>query len=267
MLEGIGKERDASTGLDYFACPPKSERQRRGARYYDSWRGQWGRVDPMTDKYPEWSSYNYVTDNPIRNVDPDGNDLSDFYDREGNHKHINDNDQNAYLVTSDNLQKVSQNNAEEIKKDNLTTNLGKNSDLVALSDLIFNEARGKGNTDAVQMAIAFTFINRSNIKGTSINYEVFKPEQSSYISRLKNLSLENVSLVDKPALIRSYNSAMSALIVNSYGISPIGKNVTHFFSPSSKNPYPFWGVPSKEVSLPSPFNGGNFIFWHDIAPY
>jgi len=37
-----GKERDAETNLDYFACPPKSERRRRGARYYDSWRAQWG---------------------------------------------------------------------------------------------------------------------------------------------------------------------------------------------------------------------------------
>jgi|GEM_PF-2048585 len=73
-----GKERDAETNLDYFACPPKSERRRRGARYYDSWRGQWGQVDPMADKYPGWSSYNYVTDNPIRNIDPDGNELDEF---------------------------------------------------------------------------------------------------------------------------------------------------------------------------------------------
>ena len=56
------KERDyQTTGLDYF-----------GARYYDSWRGQWTQVDPMEDKYPGWSSYNYVLDNPIRLVDPTG---------------------------------------------------------------------------------------------------------------------------------------------------------------------------------------------------
>ena len=57
----IGKERDASTGLDYF-----------GARYYDSFRGQWLEVDPLYSKYPGTSPYDYVLSNPIRLVDPDG---------------------------------------------------------------------------------------------------------------------------------------------------------------------------------------------------
>jgi|GEM_PF-5040608 len=57
-----GKERDSETNLDYF-----------GARYYDSWRGQWGQVDPLENKYPEWGSYNYVLDNPIRLIDSTGN--------------------------------------------------------------------------------------------------------------------------------------------------------------------------------------------------
>ena len=56
-----GKERDASTGLDYF-----------GKRYYDSWKGSWDQVDPMGGKYPGWSSYNYVEDNPINLVDSTG---------------------------------------------------------------------------------------------------------------------------------------------------------------------------------------------------
>jgi len=60
-----GKERDVSTGLDYF-----------GARYYDSWRGQWGQVDPMVIKYPGWSPYNYVSDNPIIFFDEKGDTVS-----------------------------------------------------------------------------------------------------------------------------------------------------------------------------------------------
>jgi len=67
-----GKERDASTGLDYFACPPKSGRRRRGARYYDSWRGRWGQVDPLYNLYPNLSPFNYAKDNPIGNIDPNG---------------------------------------------------------------------------------------------------------------------------------------------------------------------------------------------------
>jgi RHS repeat-associated protein len=56
-----GKERDASEGLDYF-----------GARYYDSWKPGWDQVDPMSDEHPEENPYNYVMDNPIKNVDFDG---------------------------------------------------------------------------------------------------------------------------------------------------------------------------------------------------
>ena len=61
------KERDAESGLDYF-----------GARYYDSWRGQWISVDPLLEKYPNLSPYNYTADNPIRLFDPDGGGILDY---------------------------------------------------------------------------------------------------------------------------------------------------------------------------------------------
>ena len=41
-------------------------------RYYDSATGRWLTVDPMTNKYPAWSPYNYVMDNPLKNIDSDG---------------------------------------------------------------------------------------------------------------------------------------------------------------------------------------------------
>lgn len=56
-----GKERDKETGLDYF-----------GARYYDSDLGIWHSVDPMADKYPGWSTYNYCLGNPVGYTDPNG---------------------------------------------------------------------------------------------------------------------------------------------------------------------------------------------------
>jgi RHS repeat-associated protein len=60
-----GKERDAAeTGYDYF-----------GARYYDSWSARWLQVDPMANKYPGWSPYNYVADNPVIFVDPHGDTI------------------------------------------------------------------------------------------------------------------------------------------------------------------------------------------------
>lgn len=57
------KERDVETGLDYF-----------GARYYDSWRGQWLSVDPMEDLHPDYTPYAYVYNNPLLLIDPEGRD-------------------------------------------------------------------------------------------------------------------------------------------------------------------------------------------------
>ena len=56
-----GKEKDSETGYYYF-----------GARYYNSDLSLWLSVDPMADKYPSLSPYNYCAWNPMKIVDPDG---------------------------------------------------------------------------------------------------------------------------------------------------------------------------------------------------
>ncbi|MFA5832139.1 MAG: RHS repeat-associated core domain-containing protein [Bacteroidota bacterium] len=61
------KERDIETGYDYF-----------GARYYDSRIGKWMSVDPLLEKYPELSPYNYAANNPISLYDPDGKGIKSF---------------------------------------------------------------------------------------------------------------------------------------------------------------------------------------------
>jgi len=59
-----GKERDGETGYGYF-----------GARYMDhELTTMWLSVDPMADKYPSISPYAYCAWNPMKLVDPDGND-------------------------------------------------------------------------------------------------------------------------------------------------------------------------------------------------
>ena len=60
-----GKERDSETGFSYF-----------GARYYDSdLMTGWLSVDPLADKYPSLSPYNYCAWNPVKLVDPDGEEI------------------------------------------------------------------------------------------------------------------------------------------------------------------------------------------------
>jgi len=59
-----GKEKDEETGYGYF-----------GARYMDhELMAMWLSVDPMVDKYPGISPYNYCNWNPVILIDPDGRD-------------------------------------------------------------------------------------------------------------------------------------------------------------------------------------------------
>jgi len=61
------KEKDAETGLSYF-----------GSRYYSSDLSIWLSVDPMSDKYASLSPYVYCADNPVKLVDPNGEEFGDF---------------------------------------------------------------------------------------------------------------------------------------------------------------------------------------------
>ena len=61
------KERDTETGLTYF-----------GARYYSSDLSIWLSVDPMSDKYPSLSPYVYCANNPVKLVDPNGEEIYEF---------------------------------------------------------------------------------------------------------------------------------------------------------------------------------------------
>jgi RHS repeat-associated protein len=58
-----GKETDLDTNLQYF-----------GARYYMPNIGRWQSIDPLAEKHPDWTPYNYVLANPVMLVDPDGRD-------------------------------------------------------------------------------------------------------------------------------------------------------------------------------------------------
>ena len=69
-----GKERDEETGYGYF-----------GARYMDhELMTMWLSVDPMADKYPSLSPYVYCADNPVKLVDPNG---EDWYETEDGKMH------------------------------------------------------------------------------------------------------------------------------------------------------------------------------------
>ncbi|MDH6310943.1 RHS repeat-associated protein [Dysgonomonas sp. PFB1-18] len=57
------KELDEETGLYYY-----------GARYYDPRTSIWLSTDPLQEKYPNISTYAYAFLNPVKFIDPDGED-------------------------------------------------------------------------------------------------------------------------------------------------------------------------------------------------
>ncbi len=74
-----GKERDAESGLDYF-----------GKRYYGSSMGRWTSPDlvnvteeRLMNPSSTLNKYAYGANNPLKYVDPDGEDITYFYDQSG----------------------------------------------------------------------------------------------------------------------------------------------------------------------------------------
>ncbi|WP_415782677.1 RHS repeat domain-containing protein, partial [Flavobacterium jumunjinense] len=65
-----GKELQTELGLNMYDY---------GARNYDPAIGRWMNIDPLAEKYIDYSPYNYVLNNPVKFVDPDGMQVDNIY--------------------------------------------------------------------------------------------------------------------------------------------------------------------------------------------
>ncbi|MCD2257591.1 RHS repeat-associated core domain-containing protein [Psychroserpens luteolus] len=94
-----GKELNEELGLDWYDY---------GWRNYDASIGRWMNIDPLAEKYYEFSTYNYVKNNPIYFVDPDGMEI---YIHRGRNMNDEQYEEFKNQVLAD-LQKLSDNTLE-----------------------------------------------------------------------------------------------------------------------------------------------------------
>lgn len=52
-------------------------------RYYDARTGRFLQIDPKAHKFPGWSPYNYAANNPLKYIDPDGQEVKVYTERLG----------------------------------------------------------------------------------------------------------------------------------------------------------------------------------------
>jgi len=92
------KEKDSETGLSYF-----------GSRYYSSDLSIWLSVDPMSDKYPSFSPYTYCANNPIKLVDPNGEEIDGYEGSNGQYKWFDNHSEQSFTENSVIWTKVTEN--------------------------------------------------------------------------------------------------------------------------------------------------------------
>ncbi|MBO4588306.1 MAG: hypothetical protein J5711_05310 [Bacteroidales bacterium] len=107
--DSSGKEKDSETGYYYF-----------GARYYNSDLSLWLSVDPMSDKYPSLSPYNYCAWNPMKIVDPNGDTI--VVNRYGDVIRNDKTDNSVYLSENNKMTRLGELGGE-IKADYIYSNL------------------------------------------------------------------------------------------------------------------------------------------------
>ncbi|MCR4828530.1 MAG: hypothetical protein K5864_03605 [Bacteroidales bacterium] len=91
-----GKELDPETGYSYF-----------GARYLDHTPlTLWLSVDPMADKYPSISPYAYCAWNPLKLVDPNGEDIWEINENGEVVNHIKDKTKDAFYRVNENGERI-----------------------------------------------------------------------------------------------------------------------------------------------------------------
>jgi len=133
-------------------------------------------VDPLAEKYAAWSPYNYVLNNPVGMVDPDGRLVTppgDYYGYDGKYlRSDNQLDGKVYIYKNAN------------QKEYVTTDV---ETLKILTVVVQGETTRNANWEQ-RTGIAEVPRNRAEINGTSIYTESLKPNQFNGIHSTRGIA-------------------------------------------------------------------------------
>ena len=196
MYTFSAKEKDTETGYSYF-----------GSRYYNSDLSIWLSVDPLSDKYPSMSPYVYCANNPVKLVDPNGEELTDFYDIvTGEHiEHIEDGIDEAIAVHRSVYDAYVEEGTLEENKDKIGYSLGKNSDFVDLAGTIYVESDAWNYSLEESAGIGSVLRNRAIANNSSLVAEASSGNVFGWGDRESILSLnanpEKVHIAYRAAML------------------------------------------------------------------
>ena len=155
------------------------------ARHYHPTLSIWLSVDPMADKYPGVSPYVYCGNNPVRLVDKDGRDYTDFLNSEtGDCIHVDDGKDQVVIINNYNY--------NAIARMGKTAYSDMSSDQQSLYNEILNTGEKVDMNSELGKTIRAVYAEMGNVGSTQEDRNIVAASISTRLSMDKSHNIDNV---------------------------------------------------------------------------